>query len=96
MLFLPIILSTLSLLVLPVANNQIYSVVELYSDAERALDSLIAEAGWLPITEERRDVLSRLRDYATVLQTFKEADQLRATSLGIPVTWYVSRDVVNI
>jgi len=47
------------LLPLPVMNAQISSIVALYGDAQRALDSLISEATWLPQTKERRDVINR-------------------------------------
>jgi hypothetical protein len=84
---LTIFFSAAGLVALPVQNSQIGTICALYGDAERALDSLIAEAGRLPQTNERRDVINMLTGYATLLHTFKDADRLRASMLGVPVTW---------
>ena len=71
------------------ANEQISTITAIYSDTERALDSLIAEAGKLPQTTERRDVISMLQSHGAVLQTLEKVDRLRAKLLGFPVTWGV-------
>lgn len=81
--------NSFALTVLPIVNSQITTITSLYGDAQRALDTLIAQASGLPQTPERRDVIARLSAHSTLLQTFKEADHLRAKFLGIPVTWGV-------
>ncbi len=88
-LFFAILYTSSTIIVLPIANGQITTITALYGEAERALDSLIAVSGKMPQTTERRDVISMLQSHATVLQTFKEADRLRARFLGFPVTWAV-------
>lgn len=81
--------SAFSLTTLPIANGQITAITSLYGDAQRALDMLLAQASCLPQTPERRDVMTKLSAHSSLLQTFREADRLRAKFLGIPVTWGV-------
>jgi len=78
---------TLMILVVPVSNATISSVVSLYRDSERALDTLIFEGHGMAPTPERQHVINRLTACATLLRTFEKADHLRAKFLGVFVTW---------
>lgn len=83
-----IVFYSLSFISVPIANSQISTITALYGDAERALLSILAEASLrLPFTFERQRVHDRLMAHALMLQTFKEANGVRAKVLGIPVTW---------
>lgn len=81
--------SSLALFSMPVANSQISDITVLYSDTERALSGILAEARQLPFTMERRDVYDRLVAHISLLQTFEKADRLRSKFLGVPVSWGV-------
>jgi len=82
-----IVFSSLFLIVLPVINGQITTITALYSEAERSLQGLIAEASALTQTPERLRVVFRISSHISLLQPFEKADRLRAKFLGISVTW---------
>jgi len=85
--FCAILASSTGLLALPVSNAQITTVTSLYSNAERTLTALLAEASRLPQTPERQQVMNGIAWHVSLLQTFEKADRLRAKFLGFPVTW---------
>ncbi|KAI9034246.1 hypothetical protein DFJ74DRAFT_10963 [Hyaloraphidium curvatum] len=79
------------LLHLPVANAQIDAVATLYAGARQALHSLLAQAAKLPPHPDRAAVAEQVLGHARLLQTFEEVGRLRATFVGVPVTWGLAK-----
>jgi hypothetical protein len=71
---------------MPAANAQITSITDLYQSAQRAAQSLVAEASLLAQTPERVHVTNWVAANISLLQTFQKADGLRAKFLGFSVT----------
>ncbi|KAI9002530.1 hypothetical protein DFJ74DRAFT_714061 [Hyaloraphidium curvatum] len=75
---------------LPAANDQIDDVLSLYADARTALQAMLAESARLPPRPAARE----LREHLGLLTSLCSADNLRATFVGIVVTWGLAKTVL--
>ncbi|KAI9012225.1 hypothetical protein DFJ74DRAFT_296677 [Hyaloraphidium curvatum] len=75
---------------LPAANDQIDAVLSLYIDARTALQSMLAESARLGTRTAARE----LKEHLGLLASFGASDNLRATFVGIVVTWGLAKTAV--
>ncbi|KAI9008702.1 hypothetical protein DFJ74DRAFT_711796 [Hyaloraphidium curvatum] len=66
-------------------------LISLYGDARTALQSMLAESLRLPEPPECR--AAELREHVGLLSALGTADNLRATFVGIAVTWGLAKTV---
>jgi hypothetical protein len=86
-----LLLANLGLISLPAANRQITTLTALYGDAQRSLESLLAEASRLPRSPDRQGVKDEIASHVSLLATFQKSDHLRAMFWG----WYVTYSTIK-
>ncbi|KAI9016663.1 hypothetical protein DFJ74DRAFT_677928 [Hyaloraphidium curvatum] len=75
---------------LPAANDQIDDVRSLYLDARTALQAMLAEAARV----HGQPAAAELREHVVLLTSLCAADNLRATFVGIVVTWGLAKTLL--
>ncbi|KAI9029235.1 hypothetical protein DFJ74DRAFT_478730 [Hyaloraphidium curvatum] len=77
---------------LPALNSQIDALARLYSDARVSIRAMLAEAAHLPEGNPVRSAAAReLKAHAELLAVFGDVEGLRATFVGIPITWGLAK-----
>ncbi|KAI9024170.1 hypothetical protein DFJ74DRAFT_73904 [Hyaloraphidium curvatum] len=76
---------------LPAINQQIDALSRTYTDAVFSIRGMLAEAARLPPDPRRAQAAAELEAHAGFLAAFGTAEGLRATFLGIPVTWGLAK-----
>ncbi|KAI9012453.1 hypothetical protein DFJ74DRAFT_710437 [Hyaloraphidium curvatum] len=77
--------------VFPAVNTQIDALTLLYAEARYALRAMLAESAALPRIPARLAAEDELRAHAALLATFSDAGGLRATFVGVPITWGLAK-----
>ncbi|KAI9016669.1 hypothetical protein DFJ74DRAFT_239044 [Hyaloraphidium curvatum] len=75
---------------LPAANDQIDSILSLYLDARTALQAMLTQAARV----QGQPAAAELREHVVLLTSFCAADNLRATFVGIVVTWGLAKTLL--
>ncbi|KAI9030498.1 hypothetical protein DFJ74DRAFT_702791 [Hyaloraphidium curvatum] len=79
---------------LPAINSQIDALSKMYLDAVFAIRGMLMDAASLPRDPRRDAAVRELEAHAGFLATFGSVESLRATFVGIPVTWGLAKTLL--